>query len=269
MRPVGRAVAPGATAGGAPATSLAAGAPAQVLLGRAQASAAPAGARGALDPALLGLLGQGPMRRGASGVGWLGPRTSARLDASPARDPSGALPLPLREFVRGGAVPVRVGATSDVGALPGAAPAAAAAGPTAPPAPARDEELIRPAAPVQIVPGAGAQGPGRAPDVAPGEAGPMPAPSRRVAAPRRSGASRRVDMEHTSLVAGAAGGGVLRKHDAVDAEGGGDAGELRPAREASSTQAAVPTPPADLSLLVNQIYAQLKRELLIERERKG
>ncbi|MBX3472601.1 MAG: hypothetical protein KF878_37595, partial [Planctomycetes bacterium] len=122
---------------------------------------------------------------------------------------------------------------------------------------------------VQVVAGGVTPG-GAAPAVTTqGEAAPSRSAGRRVAAPRRGGASRRLDMEHTSLVAGEAGGGVLRKHDAVDAEGGGDAGELRPSRESSSAQAAVPAQPADLSLLVNQIYAQLKRELLIERERKG
>jgi hypothetical protein len=68
--------------------------------------------------------------------------------------------------------------------------------------------------------------------------------------------------------AGATGGGLLRK-SAVDADGGGDKGGLVPSREVSTAEADVPKAPADLSILVNQIYAQLKRELLIERERKG
>ncbi len=77
-------------------------------------------------------------------------------------------------------------------------------------------------------------------------------------------------METTNLVAGVAGGGVLRSAlDAVDAEPGGDTGQQGSSRESSSTEASVPSQPADLSLLVNQIYAQLKRELMIERERKG
>lgn len=272
------------------------GAPDQVLLGLTSPASAAAGFGGAgfggagvagfgaprtgraLDPAQLGLLGQGPRARGESGLGWLGGRTTQRMSAPVGRDVAGALPAPLREFVHGGAAPT---STLRLVTAPEAPAVAAARAPQAataasPPAPAleRDDELVRPVAPVQMVspsptpvaPGA----PSRAEPMAEAQAAaPARSAARRVGAPRRASSSRRVDMETTNLVAGVAGGGVLRKLDAVDADAGGDKGEPGPSRESSSTEAAVPAQPADLSLLVNQIYAQLKRELMIERERKG
>ena len=79
----------------------------------------------------------------------------------------------------------------------------------------------------------------------------------------------RLDMEHTNLVAGDAGGGVLRKASAADVDAGDDTGQLAPSQDASVETSHEQGPPADLSLLVNQLYAQIKRELMIERERKG
>ena len=97
-----------------------------------------------------------------------------------------------------------------------------------------------------------------------------PPPPRIVARAQQSGAARRPDMAHTNLVAGKAGGGVLRKAVAdVDYSEQAKA-EAAPSRESgleSSHQ--IGGSPEDLSLLVNQLYRQIKRELTIERERRG
>jgi hypothetical protein len=74
-------------------------------------------------------------------------------------------------------------------------------------------------------------------------------------------------MEHTSLVAGGAGGGILRKASAdVDP----DPQTANQQKTQTTAEGATETgPPQDLSLLVNQLYSELKRELMIERERRG
>jgi hypothetical protein len=222
----------------------------------------------------VSLLGAGPRARGGDGLSWLGPRAD-RVETPGLPDRSGALPAPLREFVRGGPAPsaqVRL-VTSPGGSLAPAGVGPAPAGAAPPAGSDVGAELIRPSGPVVI------QAPPRSPAMPaqaapPSEAavfgGASPVAGRRVARPRAGGAVRGpAEMEHTSLVAGAAGGGVLRKASAVDTDPGGDQGSTSPSREVTQAEGSVPTAPADLSLLVNQIYAQLKRELLIERERKG
>ena len=94
------------------------------------------------------------------------------------------------------------------------------------------------------------------------------------------------EMEHTNLVAGpgnlaAAGapsGGsepparpqeVLYSRAANVDPGGSDGGSQAPSQSSELESANLPTAPQDLSLLVNQLYAQIKRELTIERERRG
>lgn len=77
-------------------------------------------------------------------------------------------------------------------------------------------------------------------------------------------------MEHTNLIAGVQGGGVLRSaHGAADVDPGGDRGGGAPSREPAVESTAVSQPPADLTLLVHQVYQQIKRELEVEKERKG
>ena len=80
-------------------------------------------------------------------------------------------------------------------------------------------------------------------------------------------------MQHTNLVSGKSGGQrkkVLRKA-AADT---GDSAVRDSGVESSHIQSERANPnanvqPRDLSLLVNQLYAQIKRELQIERERRG
>jgi len=61
---------------------------------------------------------------------------------------------------------------------------------------------------------------------------------------------------------------ALRKA-AADVDPGGDSGQEAPSRDSSVESAGLVMPPQDLSILVNQLYAQIKRELMIERERRG
>ena len=68
---------------------------------------------------------------------------------------------------------------------------------------------------------------------------------------------------------GSAGGGLLLRSDAVDVDPGGDKGQLVGSKDPGAESAHLATPPQDLSILVNQLYSQIKRELTIERERRG
>jgi len=61
---------------------------------------------------------------------------------------------------------------------------------------------------------------------------------------------------------------ALRKA-AADVDTHGDPGEAAPSRDSGVESAHLSASPQDLSLLVNQLYAQIKRELMIERERRG
>lgn len=76
-------------------------------------------------------------------------------------------------------------------------------------------------------------------------------------------------MTHTHLVAGQAGGRVLKSAAAADVDPGGSAQTGQAQRDSGVESSHLSTPPQDLSLLVNQLYAQIKRELQIERERRG
>lgn len=75
--------------------------------------------------------------------------------------------------------------------------------------------------------------------------------------------------------AGAAGRGssspgeVLYKRAADVDPGGADGGAQASAQANDLESSHLATPPQDLSVLVNQLYAQIKRELMIERERRG
>ncbi|RMG08568.1 MAG: hypothetical protein D6731_21620, partial [Planctomycetota bacterium] len=78
-----------------------------------------------------------------------------------------------------------------------------------------------------------------------------------------------LDMIHTRVVGAGKGGEVLRKA-AADVDVGGDQGQTGQAQRDSGLETShQPTPPQDLSVLVNQLYAEIKRELIIERERRG
>ncbi|MGE0712984.1 MAG: hypothetical protein AB7T09_33710 [Planctomycetota bacterium] len=122
-----------------------------------------------------------------------------------------------------------------------------------------------------------------------GAAAPAPGASPALVAPympRPDGYAQALgagDMEHTNLVAGPGlaaptrpagaaaprGQEVLYKRAADVDPGGADQQGQSPSQDVSRESAHVATPPQDLSLLVNQLYAQIKRELLIERERRG
>ena len=78
-------------------------------------------------------------------------------------------------------------------------------------------------------------------------------------------------MTHTNLVSGSSKTGkVLRSSmDAADVDPipSNEAGQAP--RDPHVESSTVPTAPMNLSLLVNQLYNQIKRELRIERERRG
>ena len=62
---------------------------------------------------------------------------------------------------------------------------------------------------------------------------------------------------------------VLYKRAADVDPGGADSGSQGSPQSNDVESSHLATPPQDLSVLVNQLYAQIKRELMIERERRG
>jgi len=223
-------------------------APAPTLLGRGSSGAALGGFGGSRGFELDAASGLGLP---PSLLGSAGGRSQARLGMTPGprlRDREAALPAALR--------PAHARGPSTE--LPAQAPriveAPAASGP-APAAPAR-----RPAPTARAAGQPSAYGGSRAPTL-------VGRPTRST--PSEAFVTSAPEMETTSLVSGPAGGGVLRKESVADVDASGDAGRTHVSRAPDVEASSVAAPPADLSLLVNQIYAQIKRELTIEKERKG
>ena len=100
-------------------------------------------------------------------------------------------------------------------------------------------------------------GPGPAPAAPAGPGGP---------APSAGGGRRRAGRAPTSA---GRGGEVLYKRAADVDPGGTDGGGLATTQSNELESSHLATPPQDLSVLVNQLYSQIKRELMIERERRG